>query len=100
MGLSCLSKPAVVEAPGPGEPEDPFQLHYSLDDARSLHALSASFTASQNGESLLVQELIERSVSQVGEPEDEAVIRLFQLIEAGVPLNTADETRFAFTAGR
>lgn len=93
MGLSCLSKPAVVEAPGPGEPEeDPFQLHYSLEDARSLHALSASFTASQNGESLLVQELIERSVSQVGEPEDEAVIRLFQLIEAGVPLNTADES--------
>jgi ankyrin repeat protein len=90
MGLSCLSKPAVVDAQGLGEAED-FQLHYSLDDARSLHALSASFTASQHGESVLVQELIQRSVSQVGEPEDEAVIRLFQLIEAGVPLNTADE---------
>ncbi len=90
MGLSCWSKPAVVEAQALGE-ADEFQLHYSLEDARSLHALSASFTASQHGESVLVQELIQRSVSQVGESEDEAVNLLFQLIEAGVPLDTKDE---------
>ena len=88
MGLSC-AKPAVVEAGEPREAEG-FQPHYSLEDARSLHALTASFTTSKD-EGSLVQELIQRSISQVGEPEDEAVNQLFQLIEAGVPLNTADE---------
>ena len=66
-----------------------FQPHYSIDDARSLHALS--FTTSKNEEDSLVQELVHRSVSHAESDQDEAVNQLFQLIEAGIPLNTADE---------
>ncbi len=98
MGLACTKEPRVVGGDGGGggggggrrrNEADTFSSRYSLEDSRSLHALSV--TTSKNEEDSLVQEVVQRSVSFAGSEQDEAVNQLFQLIEAGVSLNMVDE---------